>query len=186
MRVYKYNSYDHYVEEQTKGNKEKLNWVYVKETSIKRIKSYKDAASNIICHGTRNGAEQAFFKKYYHEAYVIGTEISDTASSFPMTVEWDFANQKDEWVGKFDIVYSNAFDHSFDPIKTLNTWKDQLSDNGVLVIEYSQRQSIMSAMDPVEATNEEFIDMLSKTGMKVTNRWPGKAHGHEIFAIEKA
>jgi len=103
-----------------------------------------------------------------------------------MTVEWDFANQKDEWVGKFDIVYSNAFDHSFDPIKTLNTWKDQLSDNGVLVIEYSQRQSIMSAMDPVEATNEEFIDMLSKTGMKVTNRWPGKAHGHEIFAIEKA
>lgn len=185
MRVYKYTDYDHYVREQTRGNKEKIDRVYVKERSIELIHNYKPIASFIICHGTRNGAEQQFFKKYYPAAYVIGTEISETATQFPHTVQWDFANVKEEWIGKFDIVYSNAFDHSYDPHKTIQTWKEQLSDNGLLVIEYSERQSVMEPVDPLDATNEEVFQMLRDAGLKVVERWPGKRRGHEIFVIAK-
>ncbi|MBK6621188.1 MAG: hypothetical protein IPG32_10020 [Saprospirales bacterium] len=46
---------------------------------------------------------------------VIGTEISDSASKFSHTIEWDFHEVKPEWIGRADFIYSNSFDHSYDP-----------------------------------------------------------------------
>ena len=124
LQVYNYDSYEKYVEEQTTANKKKLHWEFTKESHVKWIKSKKLGAFNIICHGTRGGGEQRCFKECWPEAYVIGTEISETASQFEMTIQHDFAIQKPEWIGKFDILYSNSFDHSIDPDKTIETWKN--------------------------------------------------------------
>ena len=65
MRVYKYNSYDHYVESQNIVNKKKLGWVYVRQNIIKEIARDKQSANNILCHGTRNGAEQVYFQNIF-------------------------------------------------------------------------------------------------------------------------
>jgi len=186
VKIYKYKNYDEYVAEQTKANKRKIHWVYVREHTIKHIHSTQPIASSIICHGTRNAAEQKFFQKYYPAAEIIGTEISETASEFPMTVQWDFAEQKDEWVRRFDILYSNSFDHSIDPIKTLNTWKDQIHSNGKMFIEYSSAHSNMSPSDPLEASHDEFKQMLADAGLRdEQNPIVGKRKGSLLYTIVK-
>lgn len=162
LKVHEYKDYDDYVDAQTAANKRKLGWQFKKEDHVQWIKQKKLEANNIICHGTRNGGEQKIFKKYYPDAYIIGTEISETAAQFEMTVQHDFAVQKPEWIGKFDILYSNAFDHSFEPTKTIETWKEQLSSDGKMFIEwYEYHNSTSSPSDPVSGTTNEFINFLT-------------------------
>jgi len=185
MKIYTYRDYDHYVEMQTEANKKKIDWRYVKPETVKRIvdhfrKNFDGDPKAIICHGTRNGGEQQFFQGHFPNAEIVGTEISETAEQFPMTVQWDFTKQKDEWIGKHDIVYSNSFDHSIDPEETLRVWTEQLTPNGILYIEYSEQQSESSAYDPLDATNKEVVKMIRDKGFKVEVK-PGKRSGHLIF-----
>lgn len=187
MKIYQYDNYNQYVEEQAKANKRKLHWVYVTERTIDHIKRLKPQASAIICHGTRNAAEQKMFAARYPGSYIMGTEISDTASQFPMTIQWDFTNQNPEWINKFDIVYSNAFDHSVDPVKTLTTWIDQLSSDGLMFIEHSEAEinNISSPSDPLEITHVELVDLFTKHGLAVVDKSPGKRQGSILFAMRK-
>jgi len=125
MKVFKYKDYDHYVESQTEGNKRKLDNIYVDVNVVNTIAQMKGDAKTVLCHGTRNGAEQKMFLKSFPDAEVLGTEISDTASSFPLTTQWDFTHSKVEWEGYWDIVYSNALDHSMSPEETIITWSSK-------------------------------------------------------------
>jgi len=184
MKIYKYKDYNHYKESQTRTNKEKLGWVYAREIVIQDICNDKKIANNIICHGTRNGAEQKYFKNFFPNAYVIGTEISDTASSFPMTVEHDFMIQKEEWIKKFDIVYSNAFDHSIDPKTTLIVWRDQLADTGRMYLEYAESQSICNDADPLDASKREIKELIEKYFTIVGEIVNGVKHGGVVFICE--
>ena len=168
LRVYNYDSYEKYVEDQTAANKKKIHWEFKKENHVQWIKSKKLGASNIICHGTRNGGEQKVFKKYYPDAYIIGTEISETANQFDMTVQHDFTKQKSQWIAKFDILYSNAFDHSFEPVETIKTWKEQLSYNGKMFIEWSGKYGQESTQtDPVSGTVQQVMDFLISQGVVI-------------------
>lgn len=185
MKIFKYKDYDHYKEAQTRTNKAKLDWIYARESVIKVICKDKATASNIICHGTRNGAEQQYFKKHFPNAYIIGTEISDTAEKFPMTVQHDFTHEKEEWIAKFDIVYSNAFDHSIDPEKTITTWKNQLTETGRLYLEYAESQSICNDADPLDATKEEIKNLIKKHLSIVGEIIQDVKHGGVVFICEK-
>jgi hypothetical protein len=141
---------------------------------------------NIICHGTRNGAEQKFFNNIYPDAYIIGTEISSTAINYPNTVQHDFSNPRSEWLGVFDIVYSNSFDHSIVPEQTLNTWKDQLNEGGRLYLEFSERQSVGSNTDPILCTKEEVQELMEKVGFKIVHKITDIcSHGGLVFVGEK-
>jgi len=163
-RIYPFKSYEEYVKIQTEINKEKLGWVYAKPRVIEAISRTVLTASCILCHGTRNGAEQKMFLQHWPHAYVIGTEISDTATQFKNTIEWDMQKEKVEWVGKFDIVYTNAFDHCIYPEQALQTWKNQLCLRGSLFLEYSEQQSVYQASDPLDATLSEVKQMLKDAG----------------------
>lgn len=168
MEQYSYQSYDEYVQEQTKGNKQKLRSHWVEERVIKWIAA-RYRATHILCHGTRSGAEQRWFQKYYPEATVLGTEISETATQFPMTVQWDFAHPRDEWIGQWDIIYSNSFDHSLNPTVTLQTWLAQIRAGGRLFVEISvsPREPSASAMDPLALTHDEFSKLVADTGGRI-------------------
>ena len=188
MKIHDYKNYDEYVEWQIRTNKSKKGWVYAKESTIQQISKDIPLATTIICHGTRAGAEQKFFKKYFPHAEVLGTEISDNATEYPMTVEHDFNFQKEEWVGKYDIVYSNSIDHSIDPEATLKTWSDQLSPAGRMYIEYAKRQSIPggNVNDPLDATNEEIEQILKDIGMTIVSKITKDVkHGGLVFVCEK-
>ena len=182
MKIYNYQNYNHYVESQERTNKQKLNWVYVNKKTIENIAIDKKEANNILCHGTRNGAEQQYFQNLFPNAYIIGTEISSTAHMFPMTIQHDFTKEKKEWIGKFDIVYSNSFDHSIDPFETIRVWANQLNDGGKLYLEYSESQSIGNDADPLDATANE-IQSLIKERLEIVGKITDEVRNKGVIFI---
>ncbi len=169
MKIYQYNSYDEYVAAQVEANVRKIKSIWVDADTIREIFQIHPRAKTILCHGTRNAAEQKLFCGFYPSAEILGTEISPTAKDFPMTVQWDFHEEKAEWVGYFDLVYSNAIDHSYDPIKVLTTWKNQLSSQGKLFLEhgYSDLDNYSRASDPLEIHDGEIRHIAHEIGLVI-------------------
>lgn len=172
MKIWKYENYEEYVEAQTRANIRKINLKWVEKPTIAKIYSKIPFASNILCHGTRNAAEQKFFKEFYPSANIIGTEISHTAENFPMTIQHDFHEEKSEWLNKFDIIYSNSFDHSYDPIKCLTAWKNQLNDSGSIFIEhgFDEMGNRSRPSDPLELSEDELLDLFKQVKLKFINK----------------
>ncbi|OGL36532.1 hypothetical protein A3F38_00100 [Candidatus Saccharibacteria bacterium RIFCSPHIGHO2_12_FULL_48_21] len=148
--------YERYRHIQEVGNINKLDHVWVLEENIiflsKYLKKKLGKVSFGICHGTRRGLEQKWFRKYLG-ADVIGTEISETATQFPHTIQWDFHEVKHEWLGKADFIYSNSFDHSYDPEKCLSAWMSCLRPGGLCIIEHTTGHHVVRAnqLDPFGA-----------------------------------
>jgi hypothetical protein len=148
--------YERYRLLQEEGNKRKISLVWVIEENIEFLADYiRKSIPEVgfgLCHGTRRGKEQEWFKKYLN-CDVIGTEISNTAQEFPDTIQWDFHEAKSEWIGAVDFIYSNSFDHSYDPEKCLNTWMSCLKPDGICIIEHSSLHAPKgtSALDPFGA-----------------------------------
>ena len=148
--------YEAYRRMQTEGNRRKLDVVWAIEENIAFLAEYIKQAMGSphfgICHGTRRGKEQEWFRKHLG-CEVIGTEISDTASQFPHTIQWDFHDVMPEWVDAVDFIYSNSFDHSYDPPKCLNAWMSCVRKSGLCILEHSDLHgpSGTSELDPFGA-----------------------------------
>jgi len=148
--LYQYPDYETYREIQNEGNRRKIKWQYVQESHIQLCAKFiEETVSDVefgLCHGTRSGAEQAWFSKALKNApKVIGTEISDSATDFPNTVQWDFHNRNPEWHEKADFVYSNSWDHAFDPLKAFGGWFDSLKSGGLLLLDHSDGHTARKA-----------------------------------------
>jgi len=148
--------YERYRQIQIEGNKRKTERVWAIEENIAFLSRYIERVIGLprfgLCHGTRRGLEQAWFREYLN-CEVLGTEISDTASQFPDTIQWDFHDVKPEWVGAADFIYSNAFDHSYDPEKCLDAWMSCLKRGGLCILEHSSGHGVSSVnqLDPFGA-----------------------------------
>jgi hypothetical protein len=160
--------YDLYKKIQTLGNKGKIDRVFAVQENITYL--VRELEKNIpeirfvLCHGTRNAAEQKFFQNALTKpAAILGTEISDNAHEYPMTIEWDFHEVKPEWLGAVDVIYSNSFDHSYDPDKLFTAWLSCLSVNGVMVLEWSLAHSINpTILDPFNVGLDGLTKILEK------------------------
>ena len=151
--------YERYRKIQEAGNKKKIesSWVQKEDVDFlsKKILEITRKPSFGICHGTRQGLEQKWFGDLL-TCRVLGTEISETATSYPNTIQWDFHEVNPEWHQKADFVYSNSFDHSYDPGKALSAWVDTLKPDGICIIEHSQYHNPEAAneLDPFGARLE--------------------------------
>ena len=164
MKLYKYKNYDHYLSCQKKGHEKKKNNIWVKRANIEKICEYlKDFPHDSgICHGTRAGYEQAYFRSIL-KCEVIGTEIGDTKADF--TIHWDFNKRNPAWIREFDFLYSNSFDHAYRPRRTLQVWAEQVKKGGHIIIEYDQRNEHtgevskkVNKIDPVSITVKEITE----------------------------
>lgn len=187
MEFFKYKDYDDYVEHQKKWYALKLGKiVYVRQDTIRQIVESKPFAASVLCHGTRSGEEQKYFQSLLPNAKIVGSEIGEGSEQFPMTVQWDFNQVNPAWVGKFDIVYTNAFDHCISPVETLKVWGDQLSPNGRLYVEYAENRSNVSESDPMGATNAEAKGFIKDAGLRLTGMLSERIkHGGKVFICEK-
>jgi hypothetical protein len=179
MKKYKYKNYEEYVNCQKAANKKKSKNVWAKEENIKCIAEYIDkyflkkyANPSIIgtckfglCHGVRQGLEQKWFTKYLRGCCIIGTEVGETKGKD--IIKWDFNKTRIEWIGKFDFIYSNSFDHAYDPESTINVWADQLKPGGLIILEYDRRQEHtgeiskgVNKVDPISIRFEELIKLI--------------------------
>ena len=163
--------YEKYRKAQVDGNHTKIdnNWTY--KPAIEMLSGYIVAKIGIpkfgICHGTRRGNEQLWFRQFLGmDVEVIGTEISDTAKQFPYTVQHDFHEQRLEWIGKADFVYSNSWDHTYDPNKAFHVWMESLRPGGIMLIEHSMGHlpEYTSEMDPFGVTFRELVEFIDNVG----------------------
>jgi len=160
MELYEYKSYLQYTRSQIKGYRKKKDKVWARRKNIKFIcKTFPELQIG-ICHGVRTGKEVSWFRKILKSKEIIGTEIG--ASIKGLVVKWDFNKPRMGWVGKFDFVYTNSFDHAFDPVKTLQTWKGQLRSGGLMIIETSTKHETKSKLDPFGITGEELEQIMRK------------------------
>ena len=65
------------------------------------------------------------------------SDISDTATNFENSIQWDFHDENPDWLGKFDFVYTNSLDQSWKPKLALSTWLNQIKNDGIVIIEHS-------------------------------------------------
>ena len=140
-----------------------------------------------ICHGSRRGQEQIWFREMLG-IEVIGTESSDTAIQFPHTIEWDFHNIKDEWVGNVDFIYSNSFDHSYKPEYCLDQWMKCISPNGFCIIEWTNQSDPehCNQLDCFGATIDEKKAMIThKYRVKNVLKRTSERRGEHILFIIK-
>lgn len=168
MKIYKYKNYDEYVTCQKEANARKSANVWAVEENIKFLADYVNKnieAKNGLCHGTRGGYEQKWFNKYISGCLTIGSEIGDASAE--NTVQWDFNIQNPDWINKFDFIYSNSFDHAFNPMSTIRIWFEQIKSGGYIFLEYDKRQEhtgeiskSVNKTDPVSITVDELITLI--------------------------
>jgi hypothetical protein len=169
MKVYKYKNYNEYVECQTAAFNRKRWNLWAVEKNIEYLSDFINAtipnAMRGLCHGVRQGIEQQWFMKHLGGMEVIGSEIGGVISD--NTVKWDFNKVNIEWIGKFDFIYSNSFDHAFNPVETLRVWAGQVKAGGLIMLEYDKRQEhtgeiskSVNKTDPVSITVDELIEKI--------------------------
>ena len=169
-----YDDYETYRKVQEEGNKAKLAAQFVKKTHIFYLAEWMAAQGRKpsfgLCHGVRRGKEQSWFRKRLDRvnetaANVIGTDISDTATQFENTVQWDFHDDNPEWQAKADFVYSNSWDHAYDPGRAFRAWAMCLKPGGYLLIDHTRGHMPKSSnvLDPFGATREALIRILGES-----------------------
>lgn len=177
MDLHEYDSYREYVDAQTEANVRKLDWVWVREESIRLIAEHASSyvtprgeGYRVLCHGTRRGVEQRYFREYLDVLEVLGTEISHTAEDFQDTIQWDFHDVRAGWEGAWDVVYSNALDHSYAPVECVRAWISCLTDSGLLYVERDGYCDRSTETDPFGATEEEWDDLFAEF---LVEKFPG-------------
>ena len=155
--LHNYSSYEEYKQIQIYHNKRKIDKVWADEATLSKVAAIVTSNSQMprnikgLCHGSRNGYEVNALHEILGEgSIIIGTDISDTANNFKNMINWDFHEIKEEWIGKFDFIYTNSLDQSCKPVKAIQVWLQQLRRGGLLIIEHTYSHGVEGAseMDP--------------------------------------
>lgn len=112
----------------------------------------------ILCHGAFRGSETDRFKFY---GKVIGTDL---APEHPDVIEHDFRIQKEEWIGQFDLIYSNSLDHADDPESCIQVWLDQLTPDGLMFIQWTPAHIEVNGGDCFGAHLHEYVILFNRHG----------------------
>jgi hypothetical protein len=165
MKLFKHKNYNKYVNAQVKKNLLKLKNIWVKEEEIEIICTRIRKIPGVffgICHGVRNAWEVQRFRKILN-INVIGTDISPTITAFPNSIQWDFHEIKDEWINNVDFIYSNSFDHSYNPSLCLDRWMSCIKKDGLCFIQWmSTNVDKLDAADCFAATRKEYRDLFNE------------------------
>lgn len=179
--------YDTYRDIQVAGNKAKINAQWVGEDHIRLLSDYinllRPEISFGLCHGTRSGAEQMWFSQHLSgNPFVLGTDISDTAADRPQSIVWDFHNIKPEWIDAADFVYSNSWDHSYDPLKAFHAWAKCLKPGGMMLLDHAANYEPdkINVLDPFGIAIDDLENLIKTELMsvgKVIEVITGAPHG---------
>jgi len=192
--------FERYRQIQEARNLQKIGSVWADEKVIQVLAQF--AVANLetitfgLCHGTRKGLEQQWFSQYTR-AYFLGTEISRTACDFPNTIQWDFHDVKEEWVGNVDVIYSNSWDHTYDPRLCFTNWMRCLRPGGFCFLEHARDhwEDKTSIADPFGISLAELLLLLTELGhgsfyvRTILSEFPlrkASRESHNVVVVEKA
>ncbi|SPH17306.1 hypothetical protein DEA8626_00823 [Defluviimonas aquaemixtae] len=193
-----YSDFETYRRVQEEGNKAKLGAQFVKKEHIFFLADWLKTLGHEVdfglCHGVRRGKEQAWFRRRLPGAEVIGTDISETAQDFANTVQWDFHEANPEWRGRADFVYSNSWDHAYDPVMAFRAWADSLKSGGVILLDHTRDHlpKKSNALDPFGATEAALMGLLNERcgdlgrTIDVLDRSEAETYRARVIVFERA
>ena len=165
-----YENYEQYLEVQQTKTRRRLKVFNDKSQSImwtsqnniydvsKLIRGFIQTANiSGLCMGSRSGEEQKLFNKFLgSKSKVYGVELTPDAKSSHNTIIADFHYLPKRLFGKFDFVYSNSHDQSFNPKLALGSWIKCLKVDGLLILEHSRShgKSRANRQDPFGVETE--------------------------------
>jgi len=108
------------------------------ESIFNKIKNLFGGKITVGCMGIKNGAmEFSLFKELLPKAEIVGVDILEKVKEVGNNCYcYDFNNLPKNWKNKFDLVYSNSIDHSYDIKKTIKEWLRVTKDGGYLLIDF--------------------------------------------------
>lgn len=94
--------------------------------------------SVIGCMGIRNGDKEfSLFKELLPNSEIIGVDICNEVVNIGGLC-LDFNKLPKDWNNKFDLLFSNSIDHSFNIEKTLKEWRRVTKKGGLLFLIFSK------------------------------------------------
>ena len=136
-----YPSYDEYLEHQrSKINKKPPDYldeyeIKFREVLVQRLRSIDDIVSfrckNVLCLAARKGAEVRSFLDL--GCFAIGIDLNPSTKN-KYVVYGDFHDIQFPDLS-IDVVYTNSFDHVFDPEKVLLEINRVLKNQGIFILE---------------------------------------------------
>ena len=172
MKVLGFDSYEEYRHVQISANKLKFSQVYAEDPELKRIAGHflrhTRGEGLGLCHGVRNGYEVRKFRSLMPALNLVGTDISPTAEKVDNCIVWDMHEVKPEWVGAVSFMYSNSWDHAYDPNLLFARWSESLAPHGRLYLSYTDLHSERGVnedtkIDVVGCSLDELIRMVQPT-----------------------
>ena len=86
---------------------------------------------SMICLGTRNNHERNCFRKTLNNDFVYSLDIAEKSGSDYIC---DFNFLPDDWLDKWDVVFSNSIDHGISATNIFFEWLRVVKPNGLLVL----------------------------------------------------
>jgi len=173
VKQHEFESYDAYLASQLKLTRKKLKIFKFHRcfTSNKVVdaihKHHKTKVEYGVCHGVRKGQEVDMFQEKFLGKW-IGTEIVPEICDEKKILNRDFNQIYQEWIGHFDIIYSNSYDHSNDPLDTIKIWLSCLSETGRVYIEWTIWHNKLgkgtNKGDCFAASKREYQDIFEQAG----------------------
>ena len=168
MKQHTFKSHDEYIGRQqrlTRRNVERGRNPFYSEDFLRTLPQFK--VKRGLCHGVRYGSEVDFMQGYLGGVW-IGTEIYEPLCDGKKIIHHDFTQVVVDWVGRFDAVYSNTFDHARFPKETARVWIEQINETGRLLVEWSDYHNKLgirnNKADCFAATLEEYRDIFDSVG----------------------
>lgn len=198
MRVCEFDSYEQYLAVQRRGSHRRPGRrPAANEAEVQLIFKWWAAfwgcdprdlppITAILCHGARCGTEVRLFQAAFPNAEVVGTDLEPQGDG---VVQHDFQQVREDWLGKFDIVYSNSLDHASLPEVTLRVWLDQLRPGGLLFVKWTTDHTLKSRPLPhpggdcFGAELGETILLIESVGRVVDLLWLGMDRGRVCVEI---
>ncbi len=126
----------------------------------------------IGCMGIRSGAEYLEFKKYLPKADVYGVDIGpDVVKVGKNCFCYDFNHLPEDWKEKFDLLYSNSIDHSFDVKATITEWSRVTKPNGFIIMVFSTTEDL-GGTDRYSFTMEDIDELFTPDKFEKIKAWP--------------
>ncbi len=199
MEQYKHTNYDYY-----KAVQRKLTWrktqratvvrSWVDEEDLKQVNNKlhyyipKADFHRIVCHGCRSGLEVDALQRLNPHIEVWGTDIYDC---YMFDRKWfremDFDTIPEEWIGHFDVVYSNSIDHSRDPVATLTAWKEELRPDGIMFVNFHWGRGVSREdcfhLDRAK-WREELWEISEKVGIEIVHIAEPRQFADGAYAVD--
>jgi len=132
---------------------------------------------NICCMGIRNGNEYNSLKKYQasiteiSKSKIFGVDLTPYVEKVgDNCFAYDFNKLPKDWLNKFDFIYSNSIDHSYNIQETITEWHRLLKNDRYMLLQMSTSEKVCST-DIYSFKEDDCLKLFSEKMFEIMYIW---------------